>query len=158
MKDTNLTNCSEIEKKRARERALYILERRDHSKKELFDKVRRTNSESASLYAVERMEELGLVDDSTYARKLVKDLVDRKHLSGRRLKYEMHRKGIEDNLVEEVIDELEIDPVEQIRKIIVQKYQDHLEDDKKKRRAVAALQRMGYSWDDIKTAIHMECD
>lgn len=158
MEDNTLTNCNEAEKKRARERALYILGRRDHSKKELFDKIRRTNSESASLYAVDRMEELGLINDSVYARKLMNDLVKRKHLSGQRLKYEMRRKGIEQDLIEEVISELEIDSVEQIRKIIVQKYQGYLEDDKKKRKAIAAFQRMGYSWDDIKTAMRMECD
>ena len=50
------------------------------------------------------------------------------------------------------ISELDIDVHEQIRAVIEKKYRN-LSDEKVKRRAVAALQRLGYRWDDIKSVL-----
>ena len=49
--------------RRAKEKALWLLSYREHSKKELEDKIRRTADEASAQKAVDRMEELGLVDD-----------------------------------------------------------------------------------------------
>ena len=49
-------------------------------------------------------------------------------------------------------DELDIDVHEQIRAVIEKKYRN-LSDEKVTRRAVAALQRLGYRWDDIKSVL-----
>lgn len=51
---------------RAQEKALYLLEHRSHSKKELADKISRTAGREAAERAAERMEELGLVNDAQY--------------------------------------------------------------------------------------------
>ena len=77
---------------KAKERALYLLEYRDHSKKELIDKVKRTNSEESAIQAVEYLEELGLVNDENFAKKYAHDLVYLKRLSGKRLEYELKKK------------------------------------------------------------------
>ena len=52
-----------------------------------------------------------------------------------------------------MLDEIEVDYQEQIIEFLSKKYKN-LEDEKIKRRAVAALQRLGYDWDDIKRAIN----
>lgn len=54
--------------RRAKEKALWLLSYREHSKKELEDKIRRTADETSAQKAVDRMEELGLVDDERFAR------------------------------------------------------------------------------------------
>ena len=54
--------------RRAKEKALWLLSYREHSKKELEDKIRRTADEDSAQKAVDRMEELGLVDDERFAR------------------------------------------------------------------------------------------
>ena len=46
---------------RAKEKALYLIAHRDHSKKELVDKIRRTASQEAAEKAADRMEEIGLI-------------------------------------------------------------------------------------------------
>ena len=46
--------------RRANEKALYFLEHRSHSKKELIEKIQRTTSKEAARSAADRMEELGL--------------------------------------------------------------------------------------------------
>ena len=58
-------------KHRAEEKALYLLEHRAHSKKELENKITRAEFDrEAARSAVEHMEELGLLNDEDYARRL----------------------------------------------------------------------------------------
>ena len=54
--------------RRAKDKALWLLSYREHSKKELEEKIRRTADEDSAQKAVDRMEELGLVDDERFAR------------------------------------------------------------------------------------------
>ena len=59
--------------RRAKEKALYLLEHRNHSKKELTEKIARTAaSREAAQAAADHMEELGLVDDQAFARSYAK--------------------------------------------------------------------------------------
>ena len=55
--------------RRANEKALYLLEHRSHSKKELIEKIQRTTSKEAARSAADRMEELGLVNEDVYKRQ-----------------------------------------------------------------------------------------
>lgn len=141
------------EARRAKEKALYLLEYRSHSKKELADKISRTTSREAAEAAVERMEELGLVNDESYARQLAEYLMERKGYGVRRARQELLQKGIDRELIEELLEELAPDPEEKLREIVERKYQNQLKDEKGYRRTVAALQRLGYGWEDIKTVL-----
>ena len=102
--------------------------------------------------AVERMEELGLVNDESYALHYAQKLIFTKHMSKNAVVYELARKGIDKELAAEILDEIEVDSSEQIRMIIDKKYKN-ISDEKIRRRAVAALQRLGYRWDEIKGVI-----
>lgn len=138
--------------RRAKEKALWLLSYREHSKKELENKIRRTSDEEAAHKAVDRMEELGLVDDERFARHYAEKLLNTKHMSMRGIAYELTRKGIDRETAEELCEELDVDVSEQIRAVIDKKYRN-LSDEKVKRRAVAYLQRLGYRWDDIKSVL-----
>lgn len=141
------------EERRAREKALYLLEYRSHSKKELADKISRTTSREAAEAAVEKMEELGLMNDKSYARQLASSLLERKGYGVRRARQELLHKGIDRELVEEILLETAPDPEEKLREIVERKYQRQLQDEKGYRRTVAALQRLGYGWEDIKSVV-----
>ena len=138
--------------RRAKEKALWLISYRDHSKKELKEKIQRTCNAEAAEAAVARMEELGLVNDESFARQYARKLLLNKKMSKRAAMFELTRKGVDKETAEEVLDEIEIDPREQIREVIEKKYRS-ISDEKIKRRAVAALQRLGYGWDDIKAAL-----
>ncbi|MCI6824921.1 MAG: recombination regulator RecX [Ruminococcus bromii] len=138
--------------RRAKEKALWLISYRDHSKKELADKIKRTCDEESADKAVERMEELGLVNDESYALHYAQKLIFTKHMSKNAVVYELARKGIDKELAAEILDEIEVDSSEQIRIIIDKKYKN-ISDGKIRRRAVAALQRLGYRWDEIKGVI-----
>ena len=139
--------------RRAKEKALWLISYRSHSKKELFDKLKRSFDEASAQKAVDRMEELGLINDEEFARLYARKLVNGKKMSVKAAEFELYRKGIDKITAEQVLGELEYDPQTQIIEFITKKYKN-ISDEKIKRRAVAALQRLGYGWDDIKRAIN----
>ena len=138
--------------RRAKEKALWLISYRSHSKKELFDKLKRGFDEASAQKAVDRMEELGLINDEEFAKLYARKLVNGKKMSVKAAEYELYRKGIDKITAEQVLGELEYDPQTQIIEFITKKYKN-IQDEKIKRRAVAALQRKGYSWEEIKQAI-----
>ena len=140
--------------KRAKEKALWLLSSRDHSSRELTDKIRKTCGRDSAEKAVKRMEELGLVDDEKFARRCAEELINVKHMSARGVKFKLAEKGIDRDLIEEILEESAPDPREHIRILIETKYLLSLSDEKGRRRTVAALQRMGYSWGDISAVLN----
>ena len=138
--------------RRAKDKALWLISYRSHSKKELFDKLRRDFDEDSAQKAVDRMQELGLINDGEFAKAYARKLVYGKKMSLRAAELELHRKGIDNITAEQVLSDLEYDAQTQIIEFISKKYRK-IEDEKVRRRAVAALQRKGYGWDDIKQAI-----
>ena len=138
--------------RRAKEKALWLISYRSHSKKELFDKLKRGFDEESAQKAVDRMEELGLINDEEFAKLYARKLVNGKKMSVKAAEFELYRKGIDKITAEQVLGELEYDPQTQIIEFITKKYKN-IQDEKIKRRAVAALQRKGYSWEEIKQAI-----
>ena len=139
--------------RRAKEKALYLISGRKYPKKHLMDKIKKDSSEETAEEVCERMEELGLLNDENYARRLAHDLIYLKKLSVKGAKYKLMEKGIDRELCDEILEEFEVDPVEQLTEIIERKYADKLDDEKGRRRTIAALQRLGYSWSDIKAAL-----
>ena len=70
--------------RRANEKALYLLEHRSHSKKELVEKISRHPAWEASGSGLP-MEELGLVNDEEDARWYAHELLERKGLAKSRV-------------------------------------------------------------------------
>lgn len=139
------------DERRAREKALYLLEHRSHSRKELEDKIARTVPRPVAAAAAEKMEELGLVDDTDFAQRCARELY-RKGFARRRVLWELSRKGIDPETAEAAASENEPDTAEGIDTVLHKKYRD-LSDEKVRRRAAAALQRLGYSGEDIRAAL-----
>ena len=130
------------------------------SKKELENKITRAEFDrEAARSAVEHMEELGLLNDEDYARRLANELFTRKKFGARRVKQELRQKGIDDALIAAVMDEFSTErseTEENIRAILERKYPMAREDEKVRRRAVAALQRYGYGFDEIFSVLNSE--
>lgn len=139
--------------KRAKSKALYLLSYRDHSRKELKDKIKRNCDEKSAELAVERMEELGLIDDESFAEKYASELLFVKKYSVRRTEYELMQKGIDRILCDEIIERLEPDERQLIASLIDKKYFKKLGDEKGRRQTVVALQRLGYRYEDIRAVI-----
>ncbi len=146
---------TEEDRRRAKERALYLLEYRDHSKKELIDKLCRSYSKEISQEIADKMEQLGFLDDAKYAKKLAKRQLLQKKLGKPRAVYELCLKGIPKELAQEAVENIETDPIEQIYELFAKKYPDAIEDIKVEKRAVAAAARRGYGYSDIRVALKL---
>ncbi len=138
---------------RAKEKALYLIEYRPRTSKELSDKLIPLYGEQAAESAVQRLEELGLIDDESFAREYAAQLLEKKCCSVQKTMYELLKKGIDRDLAEEILDELAPDPVEQIVRLLETKYARRLSDEKSRLKTVNALRTMGYRWSDIQDAL-----
>ena len=139
---------------RAKEKALYLIEYRARSRREITDKLVPLYGEAAAEAAVERLEELGLINDEDFARDLARQLMERKKYSAGRTVFELVKKGIDKELAEEITEELDDDPSARITEILNTRYRGRLSDEKGVNRAVSGLRAMGYSWYDIKDALY----
>lgn len=142
--------------RRAREKALYLLEHRAHSKRELTDKIARTaSSREAAQAAADHLEEIGLIDDRAYGESYARELFLRKRFGARRVRQELARKGIDREIIDQVLSQYQEDGGEEamagenIALVLSKKYPLWREDEKVRRRAVAALQRLGYTYGQI---------
>lgn len=140
----------ENDARRAERKAASLLGYRAHSQKELVRKLRRTVPQEAAEQAAARMAELGYVDDAKYARELARTLFGRKGFAAERVRLELIRRGVGRELAGQVVSELEPNPAEEIRGVVERKFARSLGDEKGRRRAAAALRRMGYRWEDIR--------
>lgn len=139
--------------RRGKERALYLIEYRDHSSSELYDKLCDNISCEVAAEVVERMQEIGLIDDERYSENLFLKLKN-KGYGPSRIKNELYRKGIDKDLIDLIFERHnDFDYVDDIVEIIKNKYLRFLSDDNGKRKVASALIRLGYSWQDIKTAM-----
>lgn len=142
--------------RRAQEKALYLLEYRNYSKRELTEKIARTAaSREAAQAAAGRMEELGLIDDRRFGEDYAKELFSRKGYGARRVAQELRRKGLDQELVQELVEKYggPEQSEKNIRRVLEKKYPGWQEDEKVRRRAFAALQRLGYSYQEVREAM-----
>lgn len=143
-----------INYKKAINKCYDLLSRRDHSVKELRTKLLRTSDEKNADKAIEKMLELGYLDDEKYARTLLSHLINDKKMSKSFIKQEMFKRGIDASIIADCLEEVEIDNVSNITELILTKYQNKLRNDDGKEKVIAALMRKGFSYSDIKNAFY----
>lgn len=150
----NLTE--EVNINKAKEKALKILSLRAHSKKELKNKITRTIGSEYAQKVTEKMESLGLINDKEFAISYAKELIFRKFHSTARVRFELAEKGISDDIINSVIDEINPNEEENLKNILERRYFSKgksLNDEKEFRRAVSYCQRLGYQWSQIKRVV-----
>lgn len=142
----------------AKNRAFNILEYRAHTEKELFDKLCEKTDEDTANAVVEKMRDIGLVDDKALLLDKLENLLRVKKYGTIRVVNELSLKGFDRDEIREAIEEMEYDEYLTVCEIIEKRYLEELSegDMKTRQRIVAALMRRGFSYDDIKSAIN-EC-
>lgn len=141
-----------INYKKAVDKCYDLLSRRDHSIKELKTKLLRTVDEASADMAIDRMIELGYLDDEKYANMLVKYLVETKKMSKSFVKQEMFKRGIPADIISNTIEDIEFDNVSSIIDLIQTKYRNKLNADNGIEKVTNALLRKGFSYSDVRTA------
>lgn len=158
---------AESARRKMMNKALDLLSMRDYSRRELSDKLvtkawEKKEQKDMDLGSLkqqasdicDRLEELGLLNEERFARSYVDELLRRKHLSKRGLKTALIQKGVQRDIIETVLEEVEVDPVEQVRELLATKFKTRdLSDEKQRTRTVNALLRLGYRYGEINAAM-----
>ena len=139
------------------EKAVNLLSFRAHSRKELADKLKqKTGCGDAELDEVlNRLEELGFLNDRTYAASVVRSCV-RKGYGAKRALSELSRRGVPKELREEALEEMP-QMAGTLERLIRARLRNP-DDRDEVRKVSAAMSRRGYSWDEIRRALeNVQC-
>ncbi len=139
--------------RRAKSKALYLLEFRDYSSRDLATRLHKDFDADSAEAAVEYMTEIGAIDDSRYAENMIRHLINQKHYGRRRIIQELGLKGIDRDTAETAMEEFENDEPDAILDLLQKKFSRDLRDDKGIRRTIASLLRYGYEMGDIRDAL-----
>jgi len=140
--------------------ALYYLNRRDRTQKELTQKLSdRGFDQETALKTIKKLKNLNFVDDERFARNFVKSSFNFKPKGRRRLMFELKRKGLDEELVERVLqDEWTNNEysliIGQAKKLV--KKNSRLQREKNFQRTLGALLRRGFDYTVCKKAV-LEC-
>jgi len=104
--DELLNNLLEQEKKlNLKLKALSLLGRRAHSKRELFNKLRRHSSDTKLIEeCLSDLEQKGLIDDKIFATLYIQDKIRWKKWGRPKIKVELFKRGITKEIINEVIE------------------------------------------------------
>lgn len=122
---------------------------RARSRKELADKLAQKHvPEDLASSLLDRFEAVGLVDDAEFARLWVEGRHASRGLAPRALAQELRRKGVDDEVAREALEQIDTDEQEATARALVRKKLrslDRFDETTKTRRLVSLLARKGYA-------------
>ena len=134
-----------------RQKALELLSRRPHSRKELKDKLlRRGIDEEDAEDCVAWLAEHGFLDDGEYAGAVARHYAAKGYGAGR-VRSELQRRGIDRELAADTLSDLP-DNSGKIDAFLARRLSDPRDRDAV-RKVSAALFRRGFSWEEIRAAL-----
>ncbi len=144
---------AESDYRRAKQRALWYLDRAEHSERALYEKlVRARFSKSVSARVIARLKELGLIDDERYAHRLAERMAEN-NISKREAAHKLFARGIPKEIINSALEDTPCDECAQIRAIIEKKYRLKLENPQNTQKVYAALIRKGFSYRAVRDTL-----
>ncbi len=143
------------ELQRTKSSAYKYLSYRQRTVSEMMDYLARKGFEQQSISnVIELLKESGFLNDESFARAYVDDKTRLNDLGAYRLKAELRKKGIDEDLIKETLSDLEPD-IEHLVELVQKKYSNSLTGDENStmRKAAGFLQRKGYGYDVIKKVL-----
>ena len=138
---------------RARDRALYLLGLRDYARKELMKKLLTEARPEIAERVVERLTEVGLLDDDRYAERLAQSLSRSKQYPKRRIAQELQRRGVDRETAQSAAEEIDCEDYKQALALIEKKYYNKMNERESRQKVMAALARRGFSYEAIRQAM-----
>ena len=138
---------------RAKSRAVWYLDRKDRTAKDLYNKLCLAGfDKKASSKVIARLQEVGLVDDLRFAENYASRLMEG-NVSKREALQKMLQKGVPYDMAKDVLSECDSDEGAQIEALINKKYRTKLIVEGGKEKVYAALIRKGFSYEAVKNAL-----
>ena len=135
--------------------AMRMLSLRAHSRYELQHKLSQKFSPEGVRAAIEKLEQLQLLDDEKFALLFAEELHSRKGYAKKRILVELKNRGIPSQIAENAINSLDIDKEIGIIKVIEKYRINEQSTPKEKDRVIRRLLNMGYSFSDISKHINI---
>lgn len=137
--------------RRARERALYLLDYKDYSYILMFRKLSENYPEQICFEVCDKLAELGVINDRRFAEGLARRYMEVKGFGRYRAVQEMRLKGLSKEIIEEALEPYSDTEStrERLRALIEKKYRRRLESEDGVQKVKNALVRQGYSYADI---------
>lgn len=143
--------------RRATRRAMHLINERDYSYIQLFEKLQKNYPDKICFAVANDMAERGYINDRSYANEIVYSYMVCKRYGPRRVRQELYKRGVRGEIAENAI-ESELEGLyERLMSVIERKYADYLEDPEDKKsiaKVKNALARLGYDFDDINIAVN----
>lgn len=137
----------------AKEKALRVLERRQHTKKELSDKLIRAGFEQNTVYNVcEWASEYGFINDEEYARAFTGDCIKYKNYGKKRIRQTLLYKGVAAYIADAVLEEFDFHEADKLFDLLPKKLNGNFER-KNIEKVMRHFAAKGYSFDEIKSAV-----
>jgi len=134
--------------------ALKLLGLRSHSREELERKLLRKGYTTESIEAVlEKLTKQGVLDDRMFGMEVIKSRSRRKPSGKLKMRAELRKKGVAENIIEELLDEYE--SVELCHRAAEKKFgslHGATEIDRKKKLAIF-LHNRGFEWQEIQVVL-----
>jgi regulatory protein len=140
------------EQNKANTYALNLLSFSARTEKQIRDKMSEKEYESSIINnTIEFLTRTGLLNDSKYAENFAKDKANFNKYGNSRIKFELYRKGVSKDIVEDVISNQPDDEYERALEVATKKILSYKNDDKNAvyRKMSGFLQRKGYSYDIV---------
>ena len=137
---------------RAKERALWYLDRSSLTEKALRERLMRSFVPGVVDRVIERLIDYGFINDEDYARRYCESCM-RSNISKRETVQKLYLKGIPIDLAKSTVEEYTWDMVAQIKALLQKKYSSKLNDEQSIKKVFAALLRKGFGYGDIKDAL-----
>lgn len=137
---------------RARDRAFYLLSRRDYTRKELTEKLRCAADRETVEATVSRMEELGYVDDEQLAVQYAREYCLIRHYPKRRAVQKMREKGIDRDVAEDAVEKIGADDLQAALAFLNKKCYTQ-KDEPQRRKITDALIRYGFDYETARVAV-----
>ena len=135
-----------------KERALSLLTRKPQSRRELERKLREWEASDREAEDIcDRLEELGYLNDASYAAAVVRSYSARGY-GERKLRDELYRRGVPRELWEDALAQRE-DPAQAIDALVEKRLRGRTPDRQELKKLSDALARRGYRWGEIHEAL-----
>lgn len=151
--DTYQEILKDVLLKRARERVLYLLKASDKTEQELVRKLKEGGYPQEAIdYAIFFVKEHRFINDENYGKRYVEYNSTRK--SERQIQYELQKKGLDKEMIRDILEEQPVDEEAQIQAYIRKKRIVPEELDRKGRaKVISSLARKGFSYEAVTRAL-----
>ena len=138
---------------RAKARCLWYLERQDYTARALAGKLYGQVEPEYIAAAVERIQELGLVNDAAYAQRSAERLLGEQGVSLRMAKQKLLQKGVDRTLIDAALENTAYDGAAAALALLQKKYAGKIGTPEDVRRTYQALARRGFTHAELKQAL-----